>query len=158
MAALGKDSERLLRAEESSSRNPSKLGSLKERHQKSKCSCSLCCLNHYILAANLVCWPTLKSDIWPIKGWMEFSICCSTLPSTAQCQRKLHFRSLSWAACRQLNGHDSVPPYATTLKEHLTSRWACSLESVPHPDSTTFQVVSIKQEVPKWTSPLECCR
>lgn len=37
-----------------------------------------CRLNHYILAANLVCWPTLKSDIWPIKGLVEFSICCST--------------------------------------------------------------------------------
>lgn len=52
------------------------------------------CLNHYILATNLVCWPTLKSDIWPIKG-SEFSICCSTLSWLPHRQHHVRASTLS---------------------------------------------------------------
>lgn len=131
-----------VRLKKSVQETPVRQESWEERHQKSKCSCSFCCLNHYILAEILVCWPTLKSDIWPIKGLVEFSICCSTLPMastcTAQCQGGLRFTVLSWAECRLLNGHDPTPTYATNPAGHLTSWRAWCLEFVLHSDPTSI--------------------
>lgn len=99
------------------------------------------CLNHYILATNLVCWPTLKSDIWPIKG-SEFSICCSTLSRLPHIQQhvrasahQIPFLSLH----SLLSGHYSQSAYATSAAERFAGCDARSWKSVPLPDPTACQ-------------------
>lgn len=99
------------------------------------------CLNHYVLATNLVCWPILKSDIWPIKG-LEFSICCSNLswlPHIQQHVRASAHQIPFLGLHSLLSGHYSKSAYATSAAEHFTGCDARSWKSVPLTDPTACQ-------------------
>lgn len=70
---------------------------------------------------------------------------------------KAHFRILSWAACRPLSKHNSMPVYATKSNRTL-DRLMCMFSGLCPTLRPNHLPGSIEREASLWTSPLECCR